>query len=112
MTSISKAEKSYIQVGFLSDPPRRADGRGLHEYRTISLETGVSPLANGSARLSIGKDANGGTEILAASKLEVETLSGNEYQPDEVENGRVVCTVTWFVHLLSLLFFSLISELT
>ncbi|KII91870.1 hypothetical protein PLICRDRAFT_38740 [Plicaturopsis crispa FD-325 SS-3] len=84
-TSLSKAEKSYIQTSLLSDPPLRADGRALHAFRTIALETGVAPLANGSARLSIG-----GTEILAAVKLEVEDIVDGE----GVEGGRVVCSVS------------------
>ncbi|KAJ7720836.1 ribosomal protein S5 domain 2-type protein [Mycena metata] len=97
MTSIStsKAEISYIQSGLLSTPPLRADGRGLHDFRTISLETGVAPLANGSAHLNIGKnphDGGGGTEVLAAAKLEVENvdLGGGE----GVDGGRIVCTVS------------------
>ncbi|KAF7343382.1 RNase-PH domain-containing protein [Mycena venus] len=92
--STSKAEISYIQTGLLSTPPLRADGRGLHDFRTISLETGVAPLANGSAHLNIGKnphDGGGGTEVLAAAKLEVETIDG---QSDGVNGGRIVCTVS------------------
>ncbi|KAJ7583285.1 ribosomal protein S5 domain 2-type protein [Mycena floridula] len=91
-TSISKSEKSYAQSGFLSDPPRRLDGRVLHEFRSIALETGVSPLANGSARLNLGKslhDGGGGTEIMAASKLEVENV-----EDGGIDGGRIVCTVT------------------
>lgn len=80
--TISKAEKSYIQTGILLDPPHRADGRALSDFRTVSLETGVAPLANGSARLSIG---HRGTEILAAVKLEV---------VDE-PFIRIACSVTW-----------------
>ncbi|TFK35812.1 ribosomal protein S5 domain 2-type protein [Crucibulum laeve] len=91
-TSISKAEKSYIQAGFLSSPPLRADGRALHDFRSVALETGVAPLANGSARLSIGANAHdggGGTEVLAATKLEVENV-----EEDGCDGGRIVCTVT------------------
>lgn len=94
-TSISKAEKSFLQTGLLATPTRRPDGRSLHEFRSIALETGVAPLANGSARLNIGKnlhDSGGGTEILAATKLEVETIDDE----DGKEGGRIVCTVTWF----------------
>ncbi|KAL1742989.1 ribosomal protein S5 domain 2-type protein [Schizophyllum fasciatum] len=87
--SISKAEKSFIQAGILLDPPTRVDGRALHEFRDIQLETGVAPLASGSARLTIGagKDGSGGTEVWAATKLEV---------VDVVEGERqgVVCSVT------------------
>lgn len=93
-TSLSKAEKSYICTSLLSDPPLRGDGRSLTDFRAIALETGVSPLANGSARLDLGRNAhNGGgsTEILAASKLEVEDVERGE----GVDGGRLTCTVTW-----------------
>ncbi|KAJ4490499.1 ribosomal protein S5 domain 2-type protein [Lentinula aciculospora] len=91
-SSISKAEKSYIQAGLLANPPRRADGRSLHDFRAISLETGVAPLSNGSARLRIGgnpHDGSGGTDILAAVKLEVESIQG-----DALDGGRIACNVS------------------
>ncbi|KDR74126.1 hypothetical protein GALMADRAFT_43304, partial [Galerina marginata CBS 339.88] len=93
-TSISKAEQSYIQAGLLATPPSRADGRSLHDFRSIALETSVAPLANGSARLSIGRnphDGSGGTEVLAAAKLEVETI---EQGSSGVDGGRIACSVT------------------
>ncbi|KAJ7672526.1 ribosomal protein S5 domain 2-type protein [Mycena polygramma] len=93
--STSKAEISYIQSGLLSNPPLRADGRALHDFRTISLETGVAPLANGSAHLNIGKnphDGGGGTEVLAAAELEVENVDFGG--GDGVDGGRIVCTVS------------------
>jgi exosome complex component RRP42 len=75
--SLSKAEKSFIQAGLLYNPPSRADGRSLLDFRNVALETGVAPLANGSARLNTGRshDGGGGTEVLAASKLEVENVN-------------------------------------
>ncbi|KAG0694647.1 ribosomal protein S5 domain 2-type protein [Suillus ampliporus] len=93
MTSLSKAEKAYIQSSLLSDPPLRADGRGLTDFRTIALESGIAPLANGSARVSIGRNAHdggGGTEVVAAAKLEVETVGDG----DGVDGGRIVCSVS------------------
>ncbi|KAF9477451.1 ribosomal protein S5 domain 2-like protein [Pholiota conissans] len=93
-TSISKAERSYIQAGILANPPSRADGRSLYDFRNIALETGVAPLANGSARLSIGRnphDGSGGTEVLAAAKLEVENIGDGG---EGVEGGRISCTVS------------------
>lgn len=93
--SISKSEKSYIQTSLLSTPPLRADGRSLYDFRTISLETGVAPLANGSAKVNFGKNSEeggGGTEVLAATKLEVENIESG----GGVEGGRLVCTVTWY----------------
>ena len=101
--SISKAEKSFIQAGILGAPSRRGDGRGLHDFRPIALETGVAPLANGSARLNIGRnphDGSGGTEVLAAVKLEVENVG-----EDGVDGGRMVCNVSWFVFLSFVFFF-------
>lgn len=97
--SLSKAEKSFIQAGIHSDPPLRADGRPLKAYRNVELETGVAPLANGSARVNVGREGEntgGGTEVIAASKLEVEDLD-----EDGVEGGRMICTVSWLVPLQS-----------
>ncbi|KAF7315853.1 RNase-PH domain-containing protein [Mycena indigotica] len=94
MASISKSEASYIHTGLLSEPPLRADGRALHEFRSVSLETGVAPLANGSAHVNIGKslhNGGGGTEVLAAAKLEVENIGSGQ---EGVEGGRVVCSVS------------------
>lgn len=99
VASVSKAERAYIQASLQAEPPLRADGRSLLDYRTVFLETGVAPLANGSAKLNIGKapqEGGGGTEILAATKLEVEDVETG----DGVDGGRLVCTVTWCVRLL------------
>ncbi|KAF8588477.1 ribosomal protein S5 domain 2-like protein [Ramaria rubella] len=81
----SKSEKSYIQTSLLSDPPFRADGRSLVDYRAIQLAIGVAASANGSARVSVG-----GTEILAACKLEVEDVATQSY----VDEGRISCAVS------------------
>lgn len=93
---LSKSERAYIQSSLKATPPLRADGRGLLDFRTVLLETGVAPLANGSARLNIGKmarEGGGGTEIVAAVKLEVEDVENG----DGIDGGRVVCSVTWCV---------------
>ncbi|KAG2040265.1 ribosomal protein S5 domain 2-type protein [Suillus americanus] len=93
MASISKAEKAYIQSSLQSDPPLRVDGRGLIDFRTIALESGIAPTANGSARVSIGRnaqDGGGGTEVVAAAKLEVESVGDGE----GVDGGRVVGSVS------------------
>ncbi|TFK85688.1 ribosomal protein S5 domain 2-like protein [Polyporus arcularius HHB13444] len=90
---LSKSERAYIQSSLKATPPLRADGRGLLDFRTVLLETGVAPLANGSARLNIGKmarEGGGGTEIVAAAKLEVEDVESG----DGVDGGRVACSVT------------------
>ncbi|KAF8556704.1 ribosomal protein S5 domain 2-like protein [Imleria badia] len=99
MTSLSKAEKSYIQSSLLSDPPLRLDGRSLVDYRPIALETGVVPLANGSAKVCIGRPGRGGyvqeaggvgggTEVVVGVKLEVAGAG------EEEEGGKVACTVS------------------
>ncbi|KAI9570057.1 ribosomal protein S5 domain 2-like protein [Boletus coccyginus] len=98
---LSKAEKSYIRSSLLSDPPVRLDGRALEDYRPIALETGVVPLANGSAKVCVGRPGRGGyvqeaggvgggTEVVVGVKLEV---AGAE---DEGEGGggKIACTVS------------------
>ena len=110
--SLSKSEKSYIQTALRELPPIRADGRSLFDYRSIALETGVASLANGSARVNIGKaageESGSGTEVIAAVKLEVE----NVLDGDGVDGGRIAVTVSWFVlnstffFFLPLLFFA------
>ncbi|KAL7278157.1 ribosomal protein S5 domain 2-like protein [Trametes coccinea BRFM310] len=92
-TLVSKSERAYIQASLQATPPLRGDGRGLLDFRTVLLETGVAPLANGSAKLNIGKmphEGGGGTEVLAATKLEVEDVETG----DGVDGGRIVCSVS------------------
>jgi len=99
---LSKAEKSYICSSLLSDPPIRLDGRALEDYRPIALETGVVPLANGSAKVCIGRPGRGGyvheaggvgggTEVVVGVKLEV---AGAE---EDEGGGKISCTVSWYV---------------
>lgn len=89
---LSKSEKTYIQTSLQSPNPSRADGRPLYDYRSIAIETGVAPLANGSVRVNIGKNSSsgGGTEVLGAVKLEVENVGGTT-------DGRITCSVSWCV---------------
>ncbi|KAI0034845.1 ribosomal protein S5 domain 2-type protein [Vararia minispora EC-137] len=91
--SLSKAEVAYIKTSLEATPPLRSDGRGLYDYRTIALETGVAPLANGSAHLKFGQaseQATEGTEVIAAARLEVEDVESGE----GVNGGRISCTVS------------------
>ncbi len=98
---LSKSEKSYIRTSLLSDPPLRADGRSLLDFRGVALELCVTALANGSARARIGGDAGSdsagggvcGTEVLVAVKLEVEDVSGGNGN----DKGRLTCNVSWYV---------------
>jgi exosome complex component RRP42 len=105
--ALSKSEKAYIQTSLQAQSPLRGDGRSLHEFRSITLQTQVVPIANGSAHLNLGRSSDesiGGTEVLAAAKLEVEDItaafdsnSGNGGSGVE-EGGRIVCTVSWCVY--------------
>jgi len=104
--ALSKSEKSYIQSSLQAKSPLRTDGRSLHQFRPIALQTGVVPIANGSAHLNLGRSSDeslGGTEVLAAAKLEVEDIAvihnGSSPGPggSGVEGGRVVCSVSWYV---------------
>ncbi|KAG8812474.1 hypothetical protein FRC17_002014 [Serendipita sp. 399] len=101
-TLLSKAERSYIVSGLTArlGASIRQDGRDVHDYRTIGVMTGdgVAPLANGSAKVSVG-----GTEVVAAVRLEVGDTSsysssgggggggGGGVGNDE---GRIRCNVT------------------
>lgn len=102
MASSSKSEQAYIRSSLHANPPLRLDGRSPTDYRSIALKTGVAPLANGSARLSIGGaaliGAGGslpGTEVVAGVKLEVEDVS--RAKSEGRQEGRVSCQVSWYV---------------
>jgi len=68
--------RKYIQQG------KRFDGRRLDEFRDISIETGVSKKAEGSARVKIGK-----TEVIVGIKMDV----GEPY-PDSQDQGNMMVT--------------------
>jgi len=75
-TSYITAEriKEYLAEG------KRFDGRGLDEFREITIETGISKNAEGSARVRIGK-----TEVLVGVKMDV----GTPY-PDSQDKGNLM----------------------
>ncbi|KZT61701.1 ribosomal protein S5 domain 2-like protein [Calocera cornea HHB12733] len=77
---LSKAESSYTASGLLLS--QRLDGRSLLDYRPITVEAGVAPTANGSARARIGD-----TEVVVAVKLDVKKMG------EDGEGGRCVCSV-------------------
>lgn len=58
----------------------RVDNRKLDEYRKISIETGVSNKAEGSARVKLGE-----TDVIVGVKLEV----GEPY-PDKPDEGTII----------------------
>jgi exosome complex component RRP42 len=66
MLQISPSEISFLRQGVEQDV--RADGRSRLDYRPITMESGVLPQSNGSARISLG---NGETDLLASVKAEV-----------------------------------------
>jgi len=90
--TLSKSEKSYIQTSLQAQSPLRGDGRSIHQFRAVTLQTGVVPIASGSAQLNLGRSSDesiGGTEVLAAAKLEVEDIGATSGG-----SGRIVCAVS------------------
>lgn len=61
---------------------KRFDGRKTDEFREISIETGISNKAEGSARVRIGK-----TEVLVGIKMDV-----TEPYPDSPDKGNLMVT--------------------
>jgi polyribonucleotide nucleotidyltransferase len=96
MHTLSKAEASYIRASLLatsSDSSQlRGDGRTTVAYRPISLELGVAPTTNGSARARIG-----GTEAWSGIKLEVEKNESMYAGSGGKDGGRIEVAVTWYV---------------
>uniref|UniRef100_A0A0E0J9F5 Ribosomal RNA-processing protein 42 n=1 Tax=Oryza nivara TaxID=4536 RepID=A0A0E0J9F5_ORYNI len=64
MVGLSEGEKHFIRGGIAQD--LRTDGRRRLQFRAISVETGVIPQANGSARVRLGA-----TEVIATVKAEL-----------------------------------------
>lgn len=61
---------------------KRLDGRGLHDQRSLSIETGIIPKANGSARVRLGD-----TEIVTGVKIQPDKPF-----PDLGDKGILICT--------------------
>ena len=53
------------QILELLDNGKRTDGRAFDEPRKLTIETGVIPKANGSARVRLGD-----TEVIAGVKIQ------------------------------------------
>src|SRR3989344_2771419 len=70
-------------IGSLLDQQKRFDGRKLDAFRSITLETGISKNAEGSARCKIGD-----TEVIAGVKMD----TGVPY-PDSPDQGSIIVTV-------------------
>uniref|UniRef100_A0A0D6QY09 Ribosomal RNA-processing protein 42 n=1 Tax=Araucaria cunninghamii TaxID=56994 RepID=A0A0D6QY09_ARACU len=74
MVGLSLAEQHFIQGGIAQD--LRSDGRGRQDFRSFSIEAGVIPQANGSARVRIGS-----TDVIATVKADLGRPSS--YRPDQ-----------------------------
>ena len=61
---------------------KRLDGRTLEEQRPLSIETGVIPKANGSARVKLGN-----TEVITGVKVQPDKPF-----PDLGDKGILICT--------------------
>ncbi|KAF3334843.1 exosome complex component RRP42 [Carex littledalei] len=64
MVGLSEGEKQFLRGGIEQD--LRSDGRTRHQFRSVYVETGVIPQANGSARVRLGA-----TEVIASIKAEL-----------------------------------------
>lgn len=80
---LSSAEHQYLAAGVAEN--MRTDGRARLDYRPFTVETGVVPHANGSARLRLGA----ASDVLVAVNLSmaVPEASANSAQ------GSVACSV-------------------
>ena len=70
------------QIVELLENGKRIDGRAFDEPRKLSIETGVIPKANGSARVRLGD-----TEVIAGVKIQPDRPF-----PDMGEKGIFICT--------------------
>lgn len=61
MVGLSAGEKQFMHGGIAQD--LRSDGRQRLQFRPISIQTGVIPQANGSARVTLGA-----TDVIASIK--------------------------------------------
>ena len=61
---------------------KRIDGRSLDEQRPLTIETGVIPKANGSARVKLGN-----TEVITGVKIQLDKPF-----PDLGDKGILICT--------------------
>jgi len=66
----------------LLESGQRVDGRAFDEHRKLTIETGVIPKANGSARVKLGD-----TEVIAGIKIQPDRPF-----PDMGDKGIFICT--------------------
>ena len=83
MTVISILDKlKRTKILDLLQEGKRIDGRALDEHRPLSIDVGVIPHANGSARVRLGD-----TEVVAGVKIQPDRPF-----PDMGEKGIFICT--------------------
>jgi len=70
------------QILELLEKGQRIDGRAFDEHRTLTIDTGVIPKANGSARVRLGD-----TEVVAGVKVQPDRPF-----PDMGDKGIFICT--------------------
>jgi exosome complex component RRP42 len=88
----SPAELSYLHSSFSSIPPIRSDSRSSTDFRSLSAETGVLPLTNGSAHVSFSD----GSEAIVGVKLEVEkTTSLNPSDEAQESDASIKISPKW-----------------
>lgn len=78
MVGLSAGEKQFMHGGIAQD--LRSDGRQRLQFRPISIQTGVIPQANGSARVTLGA-----TDVIASIKAEL-----GKPAPLRPDKGKVV----------------------
>jgi exosome complex component RRP42 len=78
---ISEIKKDYIMK--LAKQGKRVDGRGLNDYRNISIETNYIPRAEGSAYVKLGN-----TQLIVGIKAEV-----GEPFPDTPNSGVLTTNI-------------------
>ncbi|KAG9290899.1 hypothetical protein G9A89_011049 [Geosiphon pyriformis] len=90
-TLISPSERDYILRGVETNI--RADGRGRHDLRQITFETGIISQCSGSARCRLGE----GTDVLVGVKVEIGDIEIDGAEEDfggkKAKRGKVICSV-------------------
>lgn len=79
-TTMDELKRNRIRE--LLDDGKRVDGRAFDEHRSINIETGVVPKANGSARVRLGD-----TEVVCGVKIQPDRPF-----PDVGDRGIFICT--------------------
>ena len=72
-TLCSDSERLYCRQGVAQGI--RNDGRAPCEYRPVTIDVGVLPQTNGSARVTIGKNSATPTDVIAAVKAEARFMN-------------------------------------